>query len=288
MDVAISATQLDLGRTGRRLSSSSGGKMDPKVGHDSPDATMREVRGFYLIDFANSVYSTVGIGGFLPLLIQAAALANAGFPSECPNVLRNETELNSVRAAWSQFAANLTNTTTFYRLAGAGPRACDAVNAPSCWNSTCTGLPKSLLECRDVTGTVEVALLTRGAFVTNPTAYATLCITVSVVLQAVIFFFLGPLADYGASRKRTLLATSWLGASLCFVALAINADTFTVGMLVCPDSMRTHGHTASKHSMATLLSPVSSANTDLAAVACSANLFPQRGRARALPSRWLL
>jgi MFS-type transporter involved in bile tolerance (Atg22 family) len=227
------ATQLDLGGTARRFSSGpSGGNADPQVGTDSPDATMREVRGFYLIDFANSVYATVGIGGFLPLLIQAAALANAGYPSDCPNVIRNETELNSVRAAWSQFAANLTNTTTLYRLAGAGPRSCDAVNAPSCWNGTCTGLPKSLLDCRDVTGTVEVALLTRGALVTNPTAYATLCITVSVVIQAVIFFFLGPLADYGASRKRTLLATSWLGASLCLVSLAINPDTFTIGMLV--------------------------------------------------------
>ena len=213
------------------------GPLNPSVGDTGRDlkrgpvAEIREVRGFYLIDFANSVYATVGIGGFLPLLIQAAALANAGFPDDCLNVLRDEAELHLVRAMWST-VANLTNTTTFYRLAGAGPLACDATGSPSCFNGTCTGYPKSLLECRDITGSIELALLTHGAVTTDPTAYATLCITVSVVCQAIIFFFLGPLADFGDSRKKVLLGSSWLGATLCFVALAINKDSFTVGMLV--------------------------------------------------------
>jgi UMF1 family MFS transporter len=214
-------------------SSSPDGDSERDHKEDTPDATPREIQGFYLIDFANSVYSTVGIGGFLPLLIQAAALANSGYPNDCPNVLRDEAELNAVRASWRFFNYSMNDAGTFYRIVGAGPRECDEPNAPSCFNGTCTGYPANLLECRDPSGSTEVALLTRGGLATNPTAYATLCITVSVVIQAGIFFFLGPLADYGGSRKKTLLGTSWMGASFCIISLAINAENFTIGMLVC-------------------------------------------------------
>lgn len=57
-----------------------------------------ELAGFYIMDWANSVYSTIVISGFLPLLLQNSALSAAGFPGACPNYITNVTRVRSVRA----------------------------------------------------------------------------------------------------------------------------------------------------------------------------------------------
>lgn len=192
----------------------------------SPDASPAEVRAWYCIDFSNSIYSTVGLGGFLPLLIQSSAQAAAGFPSQCPNVLNNTT---AIALEWP-FTPTPVNA---YRVLGAGPRACDAPTAPSCFAGLCAGLPATLLDCRDAAGAALVPLRARvGSLSIDPTAFATLCITVSVVAQAFVFLFGTSLGDYGANRKTLLLGASVVGAAACFLCAAISPDNFfAVGLL---------------------------------------------------------
>jgi UMF1 family MFS transporter len=193
----------------------------------SDETTPRELRAFYLIDVANSVYSTVGIGGFLPLLIQSAAQASAGFPAACANVFTNATA-----AEWPFLPAPAPGD-FFFRVAGAGgARGGCGGGAPACFNGVCAGLPATLGECRDVAGGAEAALRTRGALAVDPTAFATLAITASVVLQAAAFLLLGPLADRGGARKRILLAASAVGAAACAGALLVTPATFWVGLPV--------------------------------------------------------
>jgi len=46
-------------------------------------------------DWCSSVYVHIGIGGFLPLLVQVISAKKAGFPLMCPNVIFNETLVRS-------------------------------------------------------------------------------------------------------------------------------------------------------------------------------------------------
>ena len=55
-----------------------------------PEADKREIRAFYVFDWANSVYATVVVGGYLPLLLQSLALTEAGYPDNCPNLITNQ------------------------------------------------------------------------------------------------------------------------------------------------------------------------------------------------------
>jgi len=189
-----------------------------------PDTSPAEVRAFYLIDVANSVYSTVGISGFLPLLIQSAAQAAAGFPGACPNVVRDAALLAAFPGP---------PRASLFRVAGAGPRACDAPGAPSCWEGLCAGLPATVLECRDALGAAPALLRTRGALAADPTAFATLCVTASVVAQALVFLLLGAAADHGDGRRRALLAASAVGAAACVLGgAALTAETWWLGLPV--------------------------------------------------------
>eukprot|EP00729_Bicosta_minor_P011709 gene11709-12209_t len=58
--------------------------VDDSVRPPAPNET-KELKSWYMFDWSNSVYSQVVIGGYLPLLLQSMALANAGFPDQCPN-----------------------------------------------------------------------------------------------------------------------------------------------------------------------------------------------------------
>ena len=197
---------------------------------DSPAMTLAEERSFYLIDWANSVYSTVGISGFLPLLIQSSAQTAAGFPGQCPNVLMNNSTTNSTVISWP-FPLR---PTVFFRIDGAGPRPCDSLDAPSCWEGFCSGLPATVLDCRDILGKEIHTLRTPGASSSSwdPTSFATFCITASVVAQAFVFIFGGALADYGSARKTLLVSASFVGALSCVAALLISPSTYLMGLPV--------------------------------------------------------
>jgi MFS transporter, UMF1 family len=185
-----------------------------------------EVNAYYTIDFANSVFSTVGISGFLPLLLQSSAAAAAGFPLACPNVITNAT---TIAAVWP--FDRTVDATALYIIAGAGPRACET--NPLCRNGVCAGLPSSMLDCRSADGKDVVPLrATSGPFSIDPTAYATLSISLSVLLQALAFLLLGAAADYGKERKRYLLRASWLGAAGCLCCVLIRPSLWWMGMLL--------------------------------------------------------
>jgi UMF1 family MFS transporter len=198
-------------------------QLDDDDDEHHPVASDAEIWSFYLIDWANSVYSTVGISGFLPLLIQATAQEAAGFPSRCPNVLSP----NATASADWPFSPR---PEAFFALAGAGPRACDAAGAPSCYRGLCAGLPSTLLECRDGAGAAVVALRTPGGW--DPTSFATLCVTASVVAQAVVLLAWGALAGAGGARKRVLLMSACVGAAACAGALAVRAESWPLGLPV--------------------------------------------------------
>jgi len=235
----------------------------------TPTASASEIRAFYCIDFSNSVYATVGIGGFLPLLIQSSAQAAAGFPALCANVVTNATLLAAFPGP---------PRASLFRIAGAGPRACDAPGAPSCFDGLCAGLPATVLECRDAAGLAPALLRTRagaggGPAGVDPTAFATLCVTASVVAQAAVFLSLGALADYGGARRVALLAASWAGAGACVLGAAlVSPASWVLGLPVAVVTNVAFGIAGVMMNAA--LAPIVAALPDVRAL-------PPRSRARA-------
>lgn len=187
-----------------------------------PPATPTETRAWAFIDVANSPYSTIAISGFLPLLLQASALAAAGFPEACGNVVIDPAVL----------AAAFPNATSpvpvAYFLPGWTPPVCggdgDAECSPAGY---CMGYPPSPAACRLADG-VTPQRLSVGAG-TDPTSYATLSIGVSILLQAAVFVCVAAVADYGAGRKRMLLSASWVGAGLTIACAGIGPATWWAG-----------------------------------------------------------
>ena len=196
----------------------------PDAAPHSPHTTPREVRAFYCIDWANSVFSTVGISGFLPLLIQSAGLSAAGFPSACPNVLANAT---AVAATWPF----LPPPPSVYLLEGASPRPCDPPppTAPSCYRGACSGLPPTPQECRYPGGGGAVFPL-RTPSGADPTAFAALCVSLSVAAQAVALVGVAAVADHGGARKPLLLRASLVGALGCALCALISPGAWWAGM----------------------------------------------------------
>jgi UMF1 family MFS transporter len=196
----------------------------PDAAPHSPHTTPREVRAFYCIDWANSVFSTVGISGFLPLLIQSAGLSAAGFPSACPNVLANAT---AVAATWPF----LPPPPSVYLLEGASPRPCDPPppTAPSCYRGACSGLPPTPQECRYPGGGGAVFPL-RTPSGADPTAFAALCVSLSVAAQAVALVGVAAVADHGGARKPLLVRASLAGALGCALCALIGPRTWWAGL----------------------------------------------------------
>lgn len=189
-----------------------------------PPSFPHEIRAWYFIDVATSVYSTVGISGFLPLLIQSAALEASGFPSGCPNVL---TDAGAIAAVWP---SSLPAPPVAYLSAGApDSAACDG--SVLCVGGVCKGFPPLPADCRDILGMSAVGLRASAfGMSVDPTAFATLCITLSVVAQAVAFLCLAGAADYGSARKRWLLSASYVGAGACVACAFIGPSTWWIGM----------------------------------------------------------
>ena len=52
-----------------------------------------ETEAFMWIDFANSVYSSCLITGYMPVFVQLVSLMAAKFPDACPNIVRNVSEV---------------------------------------------------------------------------------------------------------------------------------------------------------------------------------------------------
>lgn len=95
-------------------------------------------------------------------------------------------------------------------------------------NGWCIGLPANLDQCRDAGGLTPVAVRTTSGV--DPSAYASLGISVSVGIQVFFFIALGSLADYGPLRKQLLLVVSVIGAIGSILCVGINSDTWWAGL----------------------------------------------------------
>lgn len=161
---------------------SSGVSSAPETDSDdsAPATTLTEIRAWMSVDFANSTYASVGIAGFLPLLAQSAALASAGFPQVCGNIVRNATFVASVFPPVHGAAAE----TSMYFLSGFPGRECEDPTRPHCVGDYCRGVPESTSDCRLADGITLQQLRTGAGTGVDPTTYATLSIAASVLVQA--------------------------------------------------------------------------------------------------------
>lgn len=114
-----------------------------------------------------SFFSTFALG------LQSSALAAAGFPSACGNVITNSTIIGSLYPGESL--------TAIHYLPDYRQPQCDSGDGLLCKDGYCPGYPTTASTCRLADGITEVKL-TVGAG-TDPTAYATLCIGISIIAQ---------------------------------------------------------------------------------------------------------
>jgi MFS transporter, UMF1 family len=186
----------------------------------NPIATRKEVRSWYAIDWSNSVYATVAISGFLPLLIQSAALSAANFPYICPNISRNQTLINSIFPN--------TTVTTMYYLQKLPVVTC-GVNE-QCSGLFCLGLPTTTTECLQADG-ISIFPLNVGLN-TDPTSYASISISVSVAVQAFLFLFFGAIVDYANFKKPILIISSIIGGISTIACAGIFPSTWYLGSIL--------------------------------------------------------
>ena len=195
---------------------------------DSTPVSKRELWSWYAVDWANSVYVSVGISGFLPLLVQTAATLGAGFPAVCAN---------AGGAASTYFAGGPAYYLPFAPLACEGGSECVPASSPGdAWGGgdtvVCPGVVPTTDRCLSLTGGVwsrqPLAVdVYGGSF--DPTAFATGAITASVILQLLVLVFLGALADFGSARKRAILTCSVLGGALCVACLGVGPTAVWLG-----------------------------------------------------------
>lgn len=201
---------------------------------------MHEVRAWYTIDWANSVFNTLGVSGFLPLLIQSAGLESANFPSVCPNIIRNATAIFNVFPP----VPGRANVTSMYYLANFHGLACDTSDDPACVGKYCKGMPLAISDCMEADGATLYPLRILGTSV-DPTSFATLCISLSVGAQAVAFILLGAMADLGSMRKRLLLVASLVGG--IFSVMCAGACATCPPLHALPPSPPRHNTQGSAH-----------------------------------------
>jgi len=183
----------------------------------APETTEKELSSWVWLDWGHSVYSTLGMSGFLPLLVQSQALAAAGFPSTCPNIISNATVL---AAAFGSDA----DLTQGYITSEPSTSSCSATIA--CVGNLCRGLPATVDQCRTPDGLSVVQLRTGGV---DPTAISALFISLSVLAQAIVLLTFGPVADYGTVRRSQLYTWSVIGAIATAAAALTTPATWWLG-----------------------------------------------------------
>jgi MFS-type transporter involved in bile tolerance (Atg22 family) len=164
----------------------------------------------YNIDWSNSVYSTLAVSGFLPLLIQSAALSAADFPNVCANLIKNATLIDAVFTPDKRESNE--SIASMYYLAGSTGLECDSTTYPTCVSGYCKGEPASTSDCKLANGVDDYPLRVTGTDV-DPTSFATLAISLSVGAQVIVFLCVASTADYGNMRKKVLLGASLVGAA---------------------------------------------------------------------------
>ncbi|RYG40257.1 hypothetical protein EON68_04460, partial [archaeon] len=147
-----------------------------------PPVTDAEVKSWYAVDWANSVFSAMGISGFLPLLVQSCALVAASFPAVCPNVVTDADEVARVFPASLGYG----NLTAMFAMQNVRPGSCTEPGMQACREGYCKGMPATVNDCRVADGSSLFALRVSGTSI-DPTAFASLSLSLSVAAQVLVF-----------------------------------------------------------------------------------------------------
>ena len=195
------------------------------AGH--PALTARERRGWLCYDFSNSAVVGVIVSGFLPLLVQDAAQAAAGFPWACGNLLAN----GSALAAYGTGLAPPAHALVLASAALAPSAACAGWPPLGPAAGAGPGAPASADACRAADGATRQALCARGAGgeCWEPAAYTSAMNALATGLSMLAFVQVSALADHGAARKRLLTALSYAGAALCVACAAVRPGSWQLG-----------------------------------------------------------
>ena len=173
---------------------------DKSGGPSSEPATRAEMWAWLSFDCATSSVSVVA-SNLLALLLQDTALAYAGFPGNCPNVLEDSAVLN---VAWPSSSSNASLVPTSAYATTATAQLCFGEGEVSCvpyvaagaapGSFLCPGLPSTIDECRSQSGADRFQILIPGLGL-DPTTYATLFIALAVACQLVLYILTSVYAD---------------------------------------------------------------------------------------------
>lgn len=106
------------------------------------------------------------------------------------------------------------------------------VTRSPCWTLFCTGPPTSTFECLEADAKTEQSwkgTVSFGAIKLDPTAYATLFISFSVIFQCFTFISVAAVGDHGGNRKFLFVIFSTLGAITTICCIIVTPETYWLG-----------------------------------------------------------
>jgi UMF1 family MFS transporter len=207
---------------------------------EHPPVTDRERRGWYLFAWASEPISAVVISGFMPLLVQEAALGAAGFPGVCPNVVRDAGLLAALFGAngTAPLAAGVPAEGFFFKgesdAAFWPSESCAAW--PSSGNVYCPGWPGSAGLCLtaegDMSKNIFALSVSAGGQAWEPSAFVAAMVAIATALQMVVFVSIGSFADYGSLRKSILTVLSVACIVLSIASLSVDVAQWWAGGVI--------------------------------------------------------
>ena len=207
---------------------------------EHPPVTDRERRGWYLFAWASEPISAVVISGFMPLLVQEAALGAAGFPGVCPNVVRDAGLLAALFGVngTAPLAAGVPAEGFFFKgesdAAFWPSESCAAW--PSSGNVYCPGWPGSAGLCLtaegDMSKNIFALSVSAGGQAWEPSAFVAAMVAIATALQMVVFVSIGSFADYGSLRKSILTVLSVACIVLSVASLSVDVAHWWAGGVI--------------------------------------------------------
>lgn len=109
---------------------------------------------------------------------------------------------------------------------------CGGNQDPACVGNFCRGEVPQAEQCRLADGSGRFRLRSGGGTGSggiDPTAYATLFISVSVAIQAVMFLTLGAVGDFNNLRRTCMLVSTLVGGIASIGGIFVVADSWWLG-----------------------------------------------------------
>lgn len=195
--------------------------MTDKDGDDVPLVMKKELRSWYVWEIASTGWENVAMASMLPLLLQAMAYENAGYPGSCPNYVAEDYNLTQ-----SLFQKDIQ--TYFFDNTTSVSACSDCV--PYGNLTYCEGPPPTPLWCFESDGSTQHRVYVMfGNYEMDPTQYVFFFISFSVILQVIAFISLAGLADYGTFRKRLFVSVSVTASITCMLSITVTPETWWLG-----------------------------------------------------------